>query len=98
MTEQREFAAAEPPLDCLVRQLREGEVMMVYLHFDRHRDRAWSDAEYMLKFGEAVSAATVEANVLPNTETAGQVRQIVREELAAREAAYARMQEESKHR
>ena len=71
MTEQETIAAAEHPLDCLVRQLREGEVMLVYLHFDRFRDRNWTDAEYMLKFGEAVSAATVEANVTPNVEVRG---------------------------
>jgi hypothetical protein len=60
--EQDRKAAAEPPLDCRVRPLREGEVMLVYLHFNRYRDRTWTDTEYILKFGEAVSAATVNAN------------------------------------
>jgi hypothetical protein len=41
------------------RELREGEVMMEYIEFDRHADRSWTDAEYLLKFGMAISAATV---------------------------------------
>lgn len=48
-----------------VRSLREGEVMMVYLEFDRRADKSWSAAEYLLWFGVAVSAATVAANAKP---------------------------------
>ena len=46
-----------------VRTLREGEIMGVYLEFDRHADPKWTDAEYLLKFGAAVSKATTEAIV-----------------------------------
>lgn len=56
---------AGPPLDCQARALREGEVMNAYLEFDRGADRNWTNAEYILKFGEAVSAATAVANTRP---------------------------------
>ena len=44
----------------IVTPLREGEIMLVYLEFDRYADKNWTDTEYLMKFGEAVSKATVE--------------------------------------
>ena len=44
------------------RRLRQGEIIMVYMKFDRHASKSLSSAEYLLAFGAAVSAATVEAN------------------------------------
>jgi len=55
-------AAGGSPLERGVRRLREGEVMGVYLDFDRTADRTWTGAEYLLRFGAAVSAATVQVN------------------------------------
>lgn len=45
-----------------VRPLREGEVMGLYLDFDRHADKTLPPAEYLLRFGAAVSEATVKVN------------------------------------
>ena len=50
------------PVHWRVRRLREGEVMGVYLDFDRTADPAWTNSEYLLRFGAAVSAATVQVN------------------------------------
>ena len=49
-------------IDQQARPLREGEVMSVYMDFDRTADPAWTSAEYLLRFGAAVSAATVQVN------------------------------------
>ena len=45
-----------------VRALREGEVMGAYIDFDRTADRAWTPAEYLVRFGEFVSQRTAEVN------------------------------------
>lgn len=45
-----------------IRPLRDGEVMAVYMEFDRNSDKTWSTAEYLLQFGAAISNATVKAN------------------------------------
>ena len=55
-------AAGGSPLERGVRRLREGEVMGVYMDFDRTADAAWTRAEYLLHFGAAVSDATVQVN------------------------------------
>ena len=47
------------PVERLVMPLCEGQIMLVYLEFDRYADKNWTNTEYLLKFGEAVSAATV---------------------------------------
>lgn len=39
--------------------LSEGALMGVYMDFDRRADKAWTSAEYLLKFAAAVSEATV---------------------------------------
>lgn len=60
--------ADEGRLDRRVRPLREGEVMGVYLDFDRRADRAQPPVDYLLGFGAAVSAATVAANAEAEAE------------------------------
>jgi hypothetical protein len=62
MENEQEQPAAAGPVDCRVRPLREGEVMAVYMDFDRHADKAWAPADYLLRFGAAVSEATAKAN------------------------------------
>ena len=54
----------EPDGECAVEiaSLREGEIMGVYLDFDRYADPTLTPAEFLLRFGVAVSAATVKAN------------------------------------
>jgi hypothetical protein len=42
--------AARPPLS-------EGALMGVYMHFDRHADKTWTPAEYLLRFAAAVQDA-----------------------------------------
>ena len=49
-------------LDGRVRALREGEVMGAYIDFDRTADRAWTPAEYLVRFGVYVSQRTAEVN------------------------------------
>ena len=49
------------PVDRRIRPLREGEVLGAYLEFDRTADPAWTNSEYLLRFGVAMSAATVRA-------------------------------------
>mgnify|MGYP003660579552 FL=1 len=39
--------------------LTEAKLMGLYMDFDRTADKAWSPAEYLLKFGAAVSAASL---------------------------------------
>jgi hypothetical protein len=39
------------------RPLSEGSAMGVYMNFDRMADKAWTPAEYMVKFAQFVSAA-----------------------------------------
>ena len=38
--------------------LREGEVMGAYMDFDRTADRAWTNAEYLVRFGLHISKLT----------------------------------------
>ena len=45
-----------------VRPLREGEVMALYMEFDRHAEKTLPPAEYLLRFGAVVSEATVKVN------------------------------------
>lgn len=45
-----------------LRPLREGELMGVYMDFDRTAVKAWGPTQYLLHFGAAVSKATVEVN------------------------------------
>lgn len=58
-----EWASESYPLYGAPRELREGEVMMVYMEFDRHADKTVPPVEYLIQYGQAVSRATVEANV-----------------------------------
>ena len=64
----RECATFEPHERCpecrpsKIRALREGEIMGLYMDFDRHADKAWTSAEYLLRFGAAVSLATAVTN------------------------------------
>ena len=51
-----------PAVDHVFRPLRRGELMGVYMDFDRKADKTWTPAEYLLRFASAVSAATVAAN------------------------------------
>lgn len=44
------------------RALREGEVLGVYMDFDRAADKSWPSAEYLVRFGEYVSQRTAEVN------------------------------------
>ena len=46
----------------MIEPLREGEIMGVYLDFDRYADPALTPAQYVLLFGAAVSDATMRAN------------------------------------
>ena len=39
------------------RPLSEGALMSVYMDFDRRADKAWTPAEYLLRFAAAVQAA-----------------------------------------
>jgi hypothetical protein len=55
-------SAGVGPVERGVRPLREGEVMGAYMEFDRTADRAWSSADYLVKFGLYVSRRTAEAN------------------------------------
>lgn len=55
--------AVEYRLDGMVRPLREGELMAVYMDFDRRADKTLPPAEYLLRFAAAVSAATVKAHM-----------------------------------
>jgi len=45
-------AAARPPLS-------EGALMGVYMDFDRHADKTWPPAEYLLRFAAAVQDAVL---------------------------------------
>jgi hypothetical protein len=49
-----------------IRPLREGEVMNVYMDFvvryPDHEVKTWGPTQYLLRFGAAVSQATVKAN------------------------------------
>jgi hypothetical protein len=45
-----------------IRPLREGELMGVYMEFDRTAVKTWGPTQYLLRFGAAVSQATVKAN------------------------------------
>ncbi|MCA3068778.1 MAG: hypothetical protein IOD11_00025 [Rhodocyclaceae bacterium] len=65
MTKMDEATAAPAVgarLDGRVRALREGEVMGAYIDFDRAADRAWTPAEYLVRFGQYVSQRTAEVN------------------------------------
>lgn len=55
-------AAQGRPFERRVRPLREGGVMGAYMEFDRTADRAWTPAEYLVRFGLYVSQRTVDAN------------------------------------
>ena len=57
--DQTEAAGGASAVERVVRPLCEGQIMLVYLEFDRNADKNWTDAEYLIKFGEAVSEATV---------------------------------------
>ena len=50
---------AEPVQRPAARTLRDGEVMNLYLEFDRTADKAWPSAEYLARFGLFVSQRTV---------------------------------------
>jgi hypothetical protein len=39
--------------------LSEGELMGVYMDFDRKADKAWTNSEYLLHFARAVEQATI---------------------------------------
>lgn len=41
------------------RVLREGEVMGAYMEFDRKANKAWTPAEYLVKFGLHISECTI---------------------------------------
>ncbi len=41
--------------------LTEAKLMGLYVDFDRRADKAWTPAEYLLKFGAFISAATLRA-------------------------------------
>ena len=64
MTTQRDTteAAGGSPVERGVRALREGEVMGAYIDFARTSDRAWTPAEYLVRFGEYVSQRTAKVN------------------------------------
>ncbi len=53
--------AARPPLS-------EGALMGVYMEFDRHADKTWPPAEYLLRFAAAVQDAVLEG---PNAKVSG---------------------------
>ena len=55
-------AIAELRGDRKFRLLRKGELMCIYMDFDRKADKTWTSTEYLLLFGSAVSAATVATN------------------------------------
>ena len=44
------------------RVLRDGEVMMAYMEFDRTADSSWGNVEYLVNFGLYISKMTVEFN------------------------------------
>jgi hypothetical protein len=61
--------AAKPPLT-------EGALMGVYMHFDRHADKAWSPAEYLLRFAAAVQDAVLaRPNVRANLDPTAKEKQ-----------------------
>lgn len=45
-----------------LRPLREGELMNVYMDFDRTAVKSWGPTQYLLHFGAAVSRETVKVN------------------------------------
>ena len=75
MTEPQEKVPNEPLLDYRVRPLLVGEIICVYLELDRRANPEWSNAQYLLKFGEAVSIATVKANMRYNASLSGASRE-----------------------
>jgi len=63
-----------------LRPLREGELMAAYLDFDRHADKTLPPAEYLLRFGAAVSDATVKANTLTRDAEIERLRDLLDEQ------------------
>jgi hypothetical protein len=58
--------------------LSEGALMGVYMTFDRHADKAWKPAEYLLHFAEAVQQAVLDATPpSPQTLTDEQIMRAV---------------------
>jgi hypothetical protein len=51
--------------------LSEGALMGIYMHFDRHADKSWTPAEYLLRFAAAVQRAVLAG---PNVEVTGHDR------------------------
>jgi hypothetical protein len=51
--------------------LSEGALMGVYMEFDRHADKSWTPAEYLLRFAAAVQVAVFAG---PNAELSGDQR------------------------
>jgi hypothetical protein len=54
-----EWAAWQAGRAALPAPLSEGALMGVYIEFDRHADKTWPPAEYLLRFAAAVQNAVL---------------------------------------